>query len=405
MSGMWAGLLRLGWVLPPIRPTMVLLHGPFMIGGFLGTVIGVERAVAMGKMWPWAAPVCTAVSVPALLLGAPVWFATLAVTVGSTVLTTTLSVMWKRDGATHTGVMTAGAAVWVAGNFLWLFGKPLFFVAFWWAGFLVLTIAGERLELSRLLRPTQNVKRVFLWAVGVFIAGLIYSTFGFRNGVRVVGLGMALIAVWLLRYDLARKSVRKEGIFRFIALCLLGGYAWLLLGGLMALGHGEHPRRTSIRHHAAYGLSRFCDLDDFRACADHRAGGAQSGAAVLTDFLWPPGSSSRFIARPHRRRHERLDAGPAVGRSGKRRGDLAVHRRYGRNGDQGETIARKSSGPLMLRQQSARSGGGVGVRTVAYSARRRGHFRRARQVPRSTPGRAARKSQGAVPRRDPKRPA
>ena len=53
---MWAGLLRMGWVWPPLRPTLAALHGPLMVSGFLGTLIGLERAVAMRRSWTLSQP-------------------------------------------------------------------------------------------------------------------------------------------------------------------------------------------------------------------------------------------------------------------------------------------------------------------------------------------------------------
>ena len=51
LAGMWAGLVRIGWSLPTLQPDLVSLHGPLMLGGFLGPVIGLERAVALGRAW------------------------------------------------------------------------------------------------------------------------------------------------------------------------------------------------------------------------------------------------------------------------------------------------------------------------------------------------------------------
>ena len=44
-AGLWAGLARLGWVIPPLAPHHPTAHGPLMLGGFLGALIG---------RWPWA---------------------------------------------------------------------------------------------------------------------------------------------------------------------------------------------------------------------------------------------------------------------------------------------------------------------------------------------------------------
>jgi hypothetical protein len=44
---------------------------------------------------------------------------------------------------------------------------------------------------------------------------------------------MVALALWLARYDVARFTVKRKGLPRFIALCLFGGYAWLGIGGLI----------------------------------------------------------------------------------------------------------------------------------------------------------------------------
>jgi hypothetical protein len=48
------GLVRLGWALAAPAP-LAAFHGPLMVAGFLGTVIGLERAVALGRLWAYAA--------------------------------------------------------------------------------------------------------------------------------------------------------------------------------------------------------------------------------------------------------------------------------------------------------------------------------------------------------------
>ena len=65
------------------------------------------------------------------------------------------------------------ALLWLVGNTCWLVGWPVPQVVPWWSGFLVLTIAGERLELSRLLRLSVLHHVLFLLAVSVLLAGLL----------------------------------------------------------------------------------------------------------------------------------------------------------------------------------------------------------------------------------------
>lgn len=51
LAALWAGLMRLGWSLPALTPSLAMLHGPLMISGFLGTLIALERAVAIKLKW------------------------------------------------------------------------------------------------------------------------------------------------------------------------------------------------------------------------------------------------------------------------------------------------------------------------------------------------------------------
>jgi hypothetical protein len=137
--------------------------------------------------------------------------------------------------------MGFGAVLWAAGNVLWLAGWPIFQVVWWWGGYLVLTIAGERLEMARLTHFPRWALRAFFALVGVYVTGLLVLSFSplADLGTRIVGLALLLIALWLLRFDIARKTVRRTGLTRFIALNLLIGYAWLIVSGLLTLIYGQ----------------------------------------------------------------------------------------------------------------------------------------------------------------------
>ena len=67
--GMWLGLVRLGWNLPLPWQDQLIAHGPLMVCGFLGTLISLERAVAFGSRWGYAAPVLIATGALMLDLG------------------------------------------------------------------------------------------------------------------------------------------------------------------------------------------------------------------------------------------------------------------------------------------------------------------------------------------------
>jgi hypothetical protein len=236
LAGMWAGLLRLGWPWWPLQPALLAAHGPLMVSAFLGTVIGVERAVALGRPWMYLGPALTALGGVVLIFGFPV--ALLLLTLGSLALVGVFGLILRLHTAAYTLTMAVGALLWLIGNILWLTGWPVYTVVLWWMGFLMLTIAGERLELNRVLRLSGQVQVLFLVTIGLFLGGLAISAISFDLGTRLAGVGMIGLALWLLRYDIARFTVRKTGLTRFIAVCLLTGYIWLGVSGWLALLYG-----------------------------------------------------------------------------------------------------------------------------------------------------------------------
>jgi len=236
--GAWLGLARLGWIVPLPWPEQLVLHGPLMIGGFLGTLIGVERAVGIARRWAYAAPLLTASGSLLLVFGPPGPLGPLCITAGSAVLVAVFGVVLWRETSLFAATMALGTVAWLAGNAQWLGGAAIYRVVFWWIAFLVLTIAGERLELNRLLRPSRAVRTAFVVAIVVLIAGIASVNGSPAVGVRVAGAALIALSAWLVRFDIARRTVRQPGVTRFIAVCLLSGYVWLGVGGAVAVTTG-----------------------------------------------------------------------------------------------------------------------------------------------------------------------
>ena len=238
LIAMWAGLVRLGWTWPVPQPDWIVHHGPLMVCGFLGTVIGVERAVALGRRWTFIGPMLTAAGTALLLLGTRGAWGPMLITAGSVHLLFVFAAIARIHAAPYTAVMAGGALLWAIGNALWLSGRPVPFVVFWWAGFLVMTIAGERLELGRVLPTAPRIRLLLYAACVLFAAGLLVSLVHYDAGVRIAGLAWLGIALWLLAFDVARRTVKTSGLTRFIAVCLIAGYVWLAIAGMLALVHG-----------------------------------------------------------------------------------------------------------------------------------------------------------------------
>lgn len=234
LLAVWGGLVRLGWGWP-LSPRLVLAHGPIIVGGFLGTVIALERAVALSDRWSYAAPALAAAGSLALVGGVPGLGAGLLIAAAAA-LVGVYRIAHGRQPAFFTAVMGMGAVSWLVGNTLYASGHPLHQVAFWWMGFLVLTIVGERLELSRMRSTGRFGQAAFLGLVGAFLIALGASLV-VPSG-RYVGAALLGMGLWLWQNDIARITIRQRGLPRFIAAALLLGYGWLMVAGFLLMQFG-----------------------------------------------------------------------------------------------------------------------------------------------------------------------
>ena len=83
--------------------------------------------------------------------------------------------------------------------------------------------------MQTLLKP---LNRTLFKSVGVVLPiDLTLSLIDFDLGLRVGGVGLTLLGVWLLRYDVAQHTSVRPGLTRCIVVCLLPGYVWLVIGG------------------------------------------------------------------------------------------------------------------------------------------------------------------------------
>jgi hypothetical protein len=249
--GVGAGLARLGVAVPSAMASAAALHGPLMIGAFLGTVIALERAVATGRRWAYAGPLLSGVGGIVAIAGGTEAGAWLLVAAGA-VLVAASGAIFVRQYALFTFTLVTGALCWCLGSALWAAGAAVHDVVGWWLAFLILTIAGERLELSRFMPPSANAKRMFVAILLVIGAGL----FGWASswGAQVFAAGLVALALWLVRYDIARRTVRSTGLTRYIAVCLLSGYVWLAIGGAVVVAAGGFAPGTRAYDVAVHAL-------------------------------------------------------------------------------------------------------------------------------------------------------
>lgn len=238
LAGLWAGLGRLGLPLPGLRPELVLAHGPLMIGGFLGALMGLERAVALGRPWGYGASILAGLGGIAAIAG---FMGTSAVLIllSSTFLIAIFVGLMRQQKSLAMVLMTLSVVLWWVGNLLWIVGEPMSVVVYWWVGFLVLTIAGERLIMSRFTGVSASATGVLVVILGVMIAGLVALGAAPALGARAIGLALVFLPAWLLRHDTVWRSARHAGQTRFIAICLIAGYVWLAVSGVLLLVNGH----------------------------------------------------------------------------------------------------------------------------------------------------------------------
>lgn len=237
-GAIWAGLARMGWGWPLPGRDLLLQHGPLIVSGFLGTVIGVERAVALGAGWAYTAPGLAAAGAVFLICGRPQAGAALFAA-SALALCAVYAAAYRRQAAAFIVVMGVGAAAWAGGSFLQLAGGPGFMSMPWWIAFLVLTILGERLELSRLRPERPGQQRVFFALIGWLLASLLLSLRHDDIGLRLAGASLVGLAVWMWRCDIARATIRMPGLPRFSAAGLISGYVWLAVSGVLFAAYGQ----------------------------------------------------------------------------------------------------------------------------------------------------------------------
>jgi hypothetical protein len=242
VTGVGAGLARLGYRMPDFAAQASAWHGALMVGAFFGVVIALERAVAIGRSWAYVGPLLGGAGGASIIagyiaIGAWLLFA------GSLVLVAASLDVARRQFAPFTLTLALGALCWVIGNAGFAAGAPVHGVVMWWLAFLILTIAGERLELSRFVQTSALAKRAFGATVVVIFVALVFAAYAWAA--HLLGAALVALAAWLFRNDIARRTVKKAGLTRFIAVCLLSGYAWLAIGGATLLVAGLAPGTRS----------------------------------------------------------------------------------------------------------------------------------------------------------------
>jgi hypothetical protein len=251
-AGLAGGLRRAGVDLPVVHA--VGAHAALMIGGFFAAVIGIERAVALRTRWAWAAPAASATGALALAFGAQGIGSGLLVASAAVFVLASAEVL-RRQRAAHTATLLLAALCGLGGSLAWWAGAGGELAVASWLGFLVLTIAAERLEMTRLMRRRAGAQPAFFGIVAGLLGALATMAIAPAAGAVAYGSALLALAIWLGLFDIARVTIGAQGLSRYMAVALLAGYAWLGLGGaawiLTALGL---PLRDAAMHALGLGF-------------------------------------------------------------------------------------------------------------------------------------------------------
>ncbi len=251
LAGLDAALVALGVWAPVPALHLPDVHGMVMVLGFMGTLIALERAQALRQTWAYLAPALLASGGLALVAGAHL-LGQLLLIEGTALFALVYLALWRRAPLPLVAVQVLSTIPALLAACLWLTVDMTALLPLLHA-FLILTIAAERAELAQLSLGAAAVPRLVAlasWLVLAAAGTLLWP----QIGARAFGLGVAAVAVWLLRDDVARRMIRTDGLRRYNAAALLAGYGWLIVAGLVWLigGYPVSDAAHDVAVHAVF---------------------------------------------------------------------------------------------------------------------------------------------------------
>lgn len=239
LAGLDAALLLLGLPAPLTTDRLPDVHGMLLVLGFVGTVIALERAVALRSKAGFTAPALLGIGALVLLSPAPLRVGQLMLVAGCAALLGVYVPLFRRSHDESVMIQALGAVLALGGALLWAAGVPMPDVLPWLAGFIVATIVGERLELARVVRLAPRTVNQVLALIVSLLASITATLLWPGPGYALLGATILALVAWLTVHDVARRTIRSTGLPQFMAGCLLAGYAWLAVAGGVWLLHGR----------------------------------------------------------------------------------------------------------------------------------------------------------------------
>lgn len=233
LAGLDAALLLAGTGAPVRSDRLSDVHGALMVLGFLGTLISLERAVALRRPWGYAAPAFFGAGGLALLTPAPRLLGQLILVDGAVAMLVLYVALWRRQRDETMSVQLLAVVMACCAAMLWVRVEVAAILP-WLTGFVVLTVAAERVELARLSLPRTAGPTLLVLAaalVGTAMLTLVSPPGGPGVATRGFGIVLLVLVAWLTRYDVARRTIAATGLPRFSAAAMLTAYGWLTVAG------------------------------------------------------------------------------------------------------------------------------------------------------------------------------
>ncbi|WP_240630209.1 hypothetical protein [Specibacter cremeus] len=241
LVGLDAGLQLLGASAPVTLDRFPEIHGMLLVLGFVGTVIALERCVALGKPAGYLSPALLGVGGLLLVAPLPLWIGRATLLAGTIAMTVVYIPLWKRQQDSVVLIQILGSVAAIGAAALWLRVPAIPVILPFLIAFVVLTIAGERLELARIGIGSPNAEPLLVALSFVLLAATVMTILWPAAGYPLFGLGLLALVAWLGRHDVAVKTIRSTGLPRYIAACLLAGYGWLAIAAVVLSLHGGVP--------------------------------------------------------------------------------------------------------------------------------------------------------------------
>ena len=230
LLGIVAGWQRVSWDIPMIN--LAGDHGALMTGSFMGTLICLERSINHPRKWWRILPFINGLSFILFLVHQP-QLAFLLLIAGSVGLLLLLGLDFRTSPNLSHPILIMGAFAWLTGNLV-LFNQHAYPSAVkWWMLFLLWTIFGERLKSSMMLPGSRIKKFTLYFIIAINFIGAIAPFHWYGNEIQAVSL--ILISVWFYTFDRSRFTLRLSRQYRYNAILIMTGYAWLIVAACWML--------------------------------------------------------------------------------------------------------------------------------------------------------------------------